>query len=470
MHHNSPTAMRYSIIKLKYLITIIPVALTLFLINSCATEDNTSDTSSIFKGLASSGVDILVDGIGNPVVTGFGYGDVSTDSGSSEADIFLSRHSVASGATLSFAQEDSTGDEDFAQAVVELGGNFYVAGHTYGDLSSDAGFGGTDIFLMQFNSAGVKQWTRQYGTSENDFCWDITTVGGNLFLVGNTEGVFPGVSGKTNDQGNDIILVKLDSSGNQLGVVQIGEDTAINSNTYSQSYGVTVGVDTGNNIIIGGITNDTLGASKIGGNDIVLAKYDSATLSPVAPFNIKQLGTTYDDSITNLITSGTDIYFTGFTYGTPQTGYYDSTADYSEDHSYTEVFLYKYDSNGDQVWVRQNGTATYDRGYALALDGSGNVLVAGNTNGDLNGTNAGSYDFFILSYTTGGSLNWTFQYGSDVYDTVHGIAYDTVNDNLFVTGKTYGELNSQSNSSSSFSAFITQYDTTPDTHDWTVVF
>ena len=462
-NHNPSKRMKLSLIAPKRLFVPFTVILFSFITLSCATEDNTSSSSSIFEGLASSGIDILLDS-GNPVVTGFGYGDVSTDSGSSEANVFLSRHDNAAGTTLSFALEGST-DEDFAQAIVQLGANYYVVGHTYGDLSSDAAFGGTDIFLMQFDSAGVKQWTRQYGTTENDFCWDITTDATNLYLIGNTEGVFPGVSGKTNDQGNDIILLKLDSSGNRLGVVQIGEDTAIDSNTYSQTVGVAIEFD-GMDLIIGGITNDSIGGSKIGGNDVILAKYTTG----LSQTWIKQIGTAYDESITDIVLDGTEIYFTGFSYGTPEATYDYSAAGYSEDHTYTEVFLYRYDSTGDQIWVRQNGTATYDRGYALTLDGSGNILVAGNTNGDLSGSNEGSYDFFVLSYTTGGTQNWIFQYGSDEYDTVHGIAYDTGGNKLFVTGKTYGELNSQSNSASSFSAFITQYDTTPDTHDWTVVF
>ncbi len=469
--HNPSINMKLSLIFQKRIFVVLNLILITLVTFSCATEDNTGDSSSIFEGLASSGIDILLDsGSGYPVLTGFGYGDVSTDSGSSEANVFLSRHAHTTGALESFALEGSS-QEDFTQAIVELGGGFYVAGHTYGDLSSDAAFGGTDIFLMRFNAAGSWQWTRQYGTSENDYCWDIATAGGDLFLVGNTEGVFPGVSGKTNDQGNDIILLKLDSSGNQEEVVQIGEDTAIDVNTYSQSVGVAIGVDGSGNIIIGGITNDTLGASKIGGNDIILAKYNSS-LSLVAPFNIQQLGTSYDESITDLVTSGTEIYFTGFSYGTPDASYDYSSAGYSEDHAYTEIFLYNYDVNGDQDWVAQHGTATFDRGYALAIDSTGHILVAGNTNGDLNGTNAGSYDFVLLSYTDSGSLNWTYQYGSDEYDTAHGIAYDTTNDRLFVTGKTYGELHSTSkDAAASFSAFIIEYDATPDSSpDWTVVF
>ncbi len=464
-NHNPSKRMKLSLIAPKCLFVPFTVILFSFITLSCATEDNTSSSSSIFEGLASSGIDILLDS-GNPVVIGFGYGDVSTDSGSSEADVFLSRYTNTTGTLQSFAQEGST-DEDFAQAIVQLGANYYVVGHTYGDLSSDAAFGGTDIFLMQFNSAGVKQWTRQYGTTENDFCWDIATDGTDLFLVGNTGGVFPGVSGKTNDQGNDIILLKLDSSGDQLEVVQIGEDTAINSNTYSQSHGVSVEVDGSGDVIIGGITNDTIGSSKIGENDIILAKYTPGLLQTW----ITQIGTAYDESITDIAIDGNEIYFTGFSHGTPQTGYYDSTADYSEDHSYTEVFLYKYDSNGNQLWVRQNGTATYDRGYALDIDGSSNIYVTGTTNGDLDGTNAGSYDFFILKYQSNGDLTWKYQYGSDVYDTASGIAVNAAGNNIFVTGKTYGELHSTSNSVSSFSAFIIEYDATPDNSpNWTVVF
>ncbi|MES2616045.1 MAG: SBBP repeat-containing protein, partial [Bdellovibrionota bacterium] len=65
----------------------------------------------------------------------------------------------------------------------------------------------------------------------------------------------------------------------------------------------------------------------------------------------------------------------------------------------------KYDSSGAKQWTRQLGVAskpTY--GYATATDSSGNVYVAGNTNGGLDGnTLTGTQDSFVTKYNSSGT-------------------------------------------------------------------
>ena len=46
--------------------------------------------------------------------------------------------------------------------------NIYVAGYTKGGLDNNTNSGSTDIILVKYNSSGVKQWTRQLGTSSQD--------------------------------------------------------------------------------------------------------------------------------------------------------------------------------------------------------------------------------------------------------------------------------------------------------------
>ena len=70
---------------------------------------------------------------------------------------------------------------------------------------------------------------------------------------------------------NDHFLLKLDSSGDQQWVKQLGTDDAITVNTYSQTYGVAISVDSSNDIVIGAITNDAFIGSNLGGFDLVVA-------------------------------------------------------------------------------------------------------------------------------------------------------------------------------------------------------
>ena len=52
------------------------------------------------------------------------------------------------------------------------------------------------------------------------------------------------------------------------------------------------------------------------------------------------------------------------------------------------------------------------------VDNDGNLLVAGNTYDSLDGhSNAGSWDIFVMSFTSTGSWRWTAQRGGTDDDT-----------------------------------------------------
>ena len=58
----------------------------------------------------------------------------------------------------------SSGDTKTDGVTVDSSGNIYVTGYTSGGLDNNTNSGNTDIFLVKYNSSGVKQWTKQYGT------------------------------------------------------------------------------------------------------------------------------------------------------------------------------------------------------------------------------------------------------------------------------------------------------------------
>ena len=69
----------------------------------------------------------------------------------------------------------------------------------------------SDIFLVKYNSSGTKQWTKQLGTSSGDYGNDVTTdSSGNIYVTGSTNG---GLDGNTNSGSYDIFIVKYNSSG-----------------------------------------------------------------------------------------------------------------------------------------------------------------------------------------------------------------------------------------------------------------
>ena len=48
-------------------------------------------------------------------------------------------------------------------------GDIYISGKTNGSLDGNANSGDYDLFVVEYNSAGVKQWTQQMGSSNYDY-------------------------------------------------------------------------------------------------------------------------------------------------------------------------------------------------------------------------------------------------------------------------------------------------------------
>ena len=121
-----------------------------------------------------------------------------------------------------------------------------------------------------------------------------------------------------------------------------------------------------------------------------------------------------------------------------------------------DAFLSKYDTSGNPLWTRQLGTSSYDLGTSVASDGAGNVFISGYTDGDLDGTNAGSHDAFLSKYDTLGNPVWTRQLGTSDNDVSWAVATDAVG-NIFISGLTEGDL--YGSNAGGEDAFLSKYDT-----------
>ncbi|MBI5800294.1 MAG: immunoglobulin domain-containing protein [Verrucomicrobia bacterium] len=111
----------------------------------------------------------------------------------------------------------------------------------------------------------------------------------------------------------------------------------------------------------------------------------------------------------------------------------------SSPSSYADIFVAKYDSAGNLVWVRGTGAEfTSDTGEAIALDPAGNVLITGRSVQDTFGTaaltNLGR--ILVAKYDNAGNPVWARKSGSfsgGTYDTGTGIGSDAAG-NVYVTG------------------------------------
>ena len=90
--------------------------------------------------------------------------------------------------------------------------------------------------------------------------------------------------------------------------------------------------------------------------------------------------------------------------------------------------------SSSSISTRQLARSSNDYAYGVATDLSGNVYVAGGTNGGLDGnTNAGSNDLFVVKYNSGGTKQWTKQLGGSAREYAYGVATDS-SGNVYMTG------------------------------------
>ena len=116
-----------------------------------------------------------------------------------------------------------TFDTDRAYGIAtDSSGNVYVTGYANGGLDGNTYVGGDmycmphiigDLFVVKYGSSGVKQWTKQLGTSSCDLAKGISTdSSGNVYVTGFTVG---GLDGNVSAGGTDIFVVKYDENGNK---------------------------------------------------------------------------------------------------------------------------------------------------------------------------------------------------------------------------------------------------------------
>ena len=113
----------------------------------------------------------------------------------------------------------------------------------------------------------------------------------------------------------------------------------------------------------------------------------------------------------------------------------------------TDIFVLKLSSSGLYQWHTFYGSGVSDEGYAIAIDGSGNVYVTGVSDATWSGpagqsplhAYSGGFDFFVLKLDSGGLYQWHTFYGS-IEDYGYGITTDG-SGNVYITGYSYGSWN-----------------------------
>ena len=241
--------------------------------------------------------------------------------------------------------------------AIDSNDNIYIAGST-----SSYGAGEKDVVLLKYNQNFTLEWNHIWG--------EIGIDTSSSLAIDSLDNIY--IAGITNDPYYDIFLVKYNNSGNQQWNRTWSTETI---NVTEEVYSLVI--DSSDHIFLGVNTNKT-------GSEWYLLKYDnSSTLLLNKSYN-KYLPFEYLvlDSLDNLYAVG----------------------------SYNDMYLSKFDNNGNLEWNITCIQKILQGTEVLAMDPFDNIVVAGceltNASAIILGYNITDYDTYLMKFNTSGTLQW----------------------------------------------------------------
>jgi hypothetical protein len=318
---------------------------------------------------------------------------------------------------------------DIANALaIDSSGNLYLAGSSNGSPDGTVNAGGSDSLIVKIDKRGVRQWSRLLGTNEADFSTAISVdSSGDLLIGGVTDGnlfALPHIVGSFG------FVARYDNTGTKLWASEFGSSSPFIS---SQDFVRAVTSDFEGNVIAAGFTDGSLFGTSAGGIDMFVVKYSG----PGTQLWGVQSGTSTTDNAAGVVTDATgNIYVTGYTFG---------GLDGNVNAGSADIFIRKFTSAGTLVWTRQLGSPGLDVATCITIDTSGNLYIAGRTEGALDGNvSLGALDAFVAKFDGNGTKLWLIQFGTAADDFATSISLDP-SGNILVAGSTTGDFEGHTN-------------------------
>lgn len=367
------------------------------------------------------------DGQGNTYLVGETSGDVGGPN-AGQSDAFLVK--LDPGGRRLWARQLGTTARDTAAGVsVDADGLVTIAGISFGSLGAPIR-GEYDAFVARYDADGNEQWVTQLGTDERDLANSVASDrDGNVYIAGDTFGDLGG----PNAGMADAYLAKLDSSGRQLWIRQLGSE---------QGDVAWVTVDGDGNAYLAGQTDGGLGGPNAGASDAFVAKY----VPDGTRVWVSQLGGPALEYALGVTTSvAGDVWIAGLTDG--------ELAGASA--GLEDAFVARLGPDGEPHWTRQFGTAASEQATSIVAGPDDIVHVGGATEGDLGATPAGAGDAFVAEVAAGGELVWVDQFGTGENDIVRSVVRSP-SGGLRVAGQTGAQLGDRS--LGGFDVFLAAYE------------
>ncbi|MBI5476247.1 MAG: T9SS type A sorting domain-containing protein [Ignavibacteriales bacterium] len=337
-----------------------------------------------------------------------------------------------------------TGNDNFQHNVLDDSGNSYVVGSfrsqsvtfdTTTVLSQNHGDTPTMCFV-KYDSSGNVLWVRSavaLACEGNDIAEDNYGnyyVGGNFYVSTIT---LDTITRTTGNNYWDVFVAKYNADGKIIWVRT--------AQAYGRNQGCWVSADKSGGVYSTGIFESstiTFGTTTLlnsGAYDMYLVRYD-------ANGNVKWAkkggGGGYEQPIAMAVDTNGNCYYTGY-FQSPTISF--GTTTLTNKGGMHDMFIVKYDSNGNVLWAKNPGGTGSDIGSGIGLDSNGNCLVSGSFSSPtitfgtttLTNNNAGSSDFFVVKYNGNGDVIWAKSAGGTFDESCNGMTIDH-NNNIYILG------------------------------------
>ncbi len=362
----------------------------------------------------------------------------------------------------------STDSENSVSINTDSAGNFYVAGGFSSptiDFGSITLFnsGSNDIYLAKYSSDGNVIWANSYGGLNYEQCSNISLDNkGNIYITGqfSSTNVLFGSIFLTYAGGNDLFVAKLDSGGNVIWANSIGGQ--------GSELGSGVAADTLGNVYVTGLFGSTslaIGSSTLtnmGQNDFLIVKYDQNGI----PVWAKSTGGSNNEIGRNIVVDkNNNVNVTGEFDGASII--FGSTTLINTGS--TNIFLVQYDLNGNLNWAKSFIGNNLDQINGVTVDSTGNIYVAGYFYGSISFDTitmsgwSGNCDVFLAKYDVNGNVVWAHSGGGPDIDYCHNL-YTDASGNCYLIGDArsaqllFGALNINTVYPGTRDFFVVKYD------------
>lgn len=262
--------------------------------------------------------------------------------------------------------------DDLGKAVLEYNnGDLYIAGST-----QSFGVGQKDVYIIKTDDKGNKIWSRTFGGAANDEANEIFVMqDGNLLILGTTASYGAG--------GNDVYLIKIDTSGALLWQKFFGGPAGESGEDIVQT--------SDGNYMITGVTSG-FGS---GLRDVYVLKVNSSGTLIWS----KTFGGAADDGGSSLCNADTgDVMLFNFT---------DNYGALNRD-----LYVIRINSVGDSLGSWRYGGAEYEEAQSIERTNDGNFILFGHTAsfGHI------EHNTYAVKISGTGTVIWQNNYGGSMHD------------------------------------------------------